>query len=401
MKKIIKKKFYSVMLSATLLASLIGCGKENENTDTEANVLENTKLALTDDEVIEYIKNNEDVLNQVINEFDGYDLSSDAEAKSTPERKELARKSYIEYKKFYDAIGKNQEDVNIMAEIINGNFEGYTSEEIDDALELIQMISFPDNFSQILNDCNAIKLGNELGDSDYFNPETDEYYVLPYPKLSEFIENQEAPGITIVENYEKLVEECIDELKKTGTYSDAMAKKVTEALVNQEEEEYASYTGQMDSSLNNEGITYVITATKLNLSNFTQMVNYNTSFAEGKNGKKYQLSARSDVNEEGYVESDKLLERDEYDNNEQEMPSDLASIVAYIESKLVPTKYKDGLCNLTNQIKKKAGNTDTSMIDLQKQKKMLLEKKKLYIGLLDDTLTEIKVYELTDTVYHM
>lgn len=356
MKKIIKKIFLPTMISATLLSSLTGCGKENKNQEVK-----------NANEIDKYIKDNEPVLQQENTEFDGYNISSNSEENTTDELGQISVKSYEEYNKFYTSIGVNQYDVIRMVNIINGNVKGYSEDEIYNSLALIQYILLSDNNIQLLDNCNAIKMQLE--------PLDDEMEIIYSPKISDLILDKE--NIENIIAYENLRDKLIDEIISTGTYSNEIACEITKATVEQEVNEYNSYKGNMDLSIINEGLEYVQTATKLSLCNLTQMVNPNSSFIKGENNDKYQLSPRTDVNEYGYIEADLFAVIYQLERDGKEIPSDMIKNRADIESRLISTKYMNGLCTLEDQLLTKAGYKKTSMLDLQKQKKELLELKKL------------------------
>lgn len=369
MSKIVKKRFYSIVLGATLLANLTACGKEEkiqkeeittEEITTEVNVS-------TEEEDIE-------------NDFD--DLT-----------KEFAKKNYVEYKKIYDdyeiyhEMGVSEYDIIAMINIINGKYEGYTQTEIQNALALSQYVMCPDNLMQLLDNVNAVKAG--------FKPSDKEFKIYPNSKISEYILNKDIKGIENIIIYENIREKLVDEVATTGTYSEATANEIRKALISQEKEEYDSYKGRMDSSLNDEGIEYLITVAKLSLCNLAQMVTPNSSFIEDENGDKYQISARSDVNEQGYIESDILNKSYQIERDGKELPEDIVIKVAEIESRLVSTKYINGLCTLTDQIKKKAGYTDVSILDFYRQKKALLSllEERLFYKEIENVLSENSKFE--------
>lgn len=343
MRKLVKK----LLLTTTIAASLTGCGKSNkeitseeittEEITTEAEVSEDTKLALTDEEVKQ----------QQLDEF--------------------AEQLYVEYKKFYDANKTDKETIKTMINIINGEEAGYSTEEINHALEIVQYSLYSDNLMQLLDNCNAKKMG--------FEPEDMQMEVLPTPKMSDFILDKETRSLDNLIAYEELRDALVDEILKTGTYSDETTKKISEALISQENAEYDEYKGDMDTSLSVEGIEYVLTAAKLYLCNLTQMVNPTSSYVEDKDGNQYQMSPRSDVNDQGYIESDVIAFVDQFRRNGEEVPTDLALKEKEIELKLVGTKYYNGLCTLLDQILKNAGYTDTLLLDtLKNKKKELLER---------------------------
>ena len=345
MKNKIRKIFLPTMLGASMLASLTGCGKKQpETTEVQETVQEETKLALTDEEIRENRKY------------------------------EIAEKTYTEYKQYYDYISVSREEVGALVDVINGDVEGYTKDQINDSLENIQYMLCSDNTLQLIDNCNAIKLG--------FEPYDSEVKALPIPKVSELlVDNQD---IDQVIKCEELWNEIYEEIIATGTYSEATAQKINEALVDQEVKEYDTNTGNMDSSLNNEGTEYAICAAKLSISNLAAAVNPTNPFVEGENGDKYQLYARSDVNEQGYIEADVLSTREQLERDGKELPIELELQVAEIEQRLVPTKYINGLCTLTSQLLKKAGyEDDISMRDLLKGLKDLVELKKQLLQLTD------------------
>ena len=348
MKKIVKKIFLPTMLGATLLSSLTGCGKENKEvkTDveittevtTEPYVSEDTKLAITDEEYANMMS-----------------------------KEEIVEKTYTEYKKFYDYSSVTKDEVKVMVDVINGDVEGYSEDQIKDSLALVQYALLSDNTYQLLDNSNAMKMG--------FEPFVEEMEIIPSPKVSELLLDQE--NIETIVKFETLRDELINEHIQTGTYSEEMANKIIKATIEQEVNEYDSYKGNMDSSLNNEETEYAITAAKLYLCNLAQMVNPTSSFIKSEDGMEYQLTARSDVNEQGYIEADVLNQIYQIESQGSEVPSDLVIKRAEIDSKLITTKYLNGTCTLEDQLLIKAGYKTTSMLDLQKQKKELLELKKL------------------------
>lgn len=348
MKKIVRKIFLPTMIGATLLSSLTGCGKENKEVKTteeittevttEPYVSEDTKLAITDEEYQEITT-----------------------------KEEIVEKTYNEYKKFYDYASVTKEEVKVMVDVINGDVEGYSEDQIKDSLALVRYALLSDNTSQLLDNSNAVKMGESI---------EEEFEVILSPKVSELLLDQE--NIDNIIAYENLRDELINEHIQTGTYSEEMAKKIIKATIEQEVNEYDSYKGNMDSSLNNEGTEYALTATKLSLCKLAQMVNPTSSFIKDEEGNEYQLNERSDVNEQGYIETDVLNQIHKIEVKGGEVPEDLIIKRAEIDSKVIYVKYYNGLCTLEDQLLTKAGYTKTSsMIDLQKQKKELLELKKL------------------------
>ena len=324
-----KKIFASAGLAATTVGTLASCGQvKKEEVTTEEKI---TQECITEDNVIE--------TNESVSEIT-----------------QIAKKSYTEYKKFYDNADVTEEEVEVMVNIINGNVEGYTKDQINDSLALIQYSLLSDNTLQLIDNCNAVKMNF---------PVDAEFTIIPSPKVSElFIDTD---GLENVVTFEELREELVNEVISTGNYSDTMQGKINEALVNQETKQYDSYKGNMDSSLNSEGKEYVITATKLSLTNLTQAVNPTSSFVKGEIDE-YQLSARSDINEDGYIESDVLAQIYMLEADGAEIPADLATKRAEIEMRLVGTKYINGLCTLNDQILK-AAKVETSLKDLYNQKR--------------------------------
>lgn len=341
MNNIVKRTFLTTMLSASLLASLAGCGKKNEKVETteavttEAQVAEDEQLAVSDADARVY------------------------------QKQEIVESTYGQYKEFYDQSKASKEDVKVMVDVINGDVEGYTKDQINDSLALAQYALLSDNTFQLLDNVNAVKNGFVI-DS--------EMKVVYSPKVSDLIINSD--NLDQIIKFEDLRDELVDEIVKTSTYSKKMANKITKATIDQEKGEYDNYEGDMDSSLNNEGIEYVIATAKYSLCNMAQMVNPNSSFISDKNDK-YQLSPRSDVNSEGYIESDIMAQINQLERSGTQIPTDLLLKKADIENRLVGTKYFNDMCTLTDQLLTKAGiDKQISMIDLQKQKKELLMKKK-------------------------
>lgn len=375
MKKIVKKIFLPTMLSTTLLVSLTGCKNSEEELsyedetqvqneinqmideqETETYVDEDTKLAITDEE---YERENQ--------------------------KQELANMSYQKYEEFYTNASVTMEDVRVMIDVINGDVEGYTKDQINDSLALVENALLSDNTMQALDNINAIKMG--------FEPMDKEMRIIKSPKISEMLLDQDS--IDNVVSFENLRDELINEIIETSTYSEETKEKITKAAIDQETMEYDTYTGDMDSSLNNEGTEFAITATKLSLCNLVQMVNPSSSFIKDENGNEYQISPRSDVNEQGYIESDILNQIYQIEMQGSEIPEDLILKRADIESRLISTKYLNGKCTLQDQLLTKSGYTDTSMLDLQKQKKALLEQK------LENILNENEMFDGYKLTFNM
>lgn len=327
-----KKILASTGLVATTLGTLAGCGQVKEELTTEEKI---TQEYVTEDTTIQ-IDETENTI------------------------KELAEKTYGEYKAFYDNANVTEEEVEVMVDVINGNVEGYTKDQINDSLALVQYALLSDNTLQLIDNCNAVKMNF---------PVNEEFTVIPSPKVSELFIDKD--GLENVIAFEELREELINEVINTGNYSNAMQTKINDALVSQEVNEYNSYNGNMDSSLNGEGKEYVITATKLSLTNLTIAVNPTSSFVKGEIDE-YQIAPRSDINDEGYIESDVLAQIYMLEADGTEIPADLATKRADIEMRLVGTKYINGLCTLNDQILK-AAKIETSLKDLYNQKKEILE----------------------------
>lgn len=341
-----KKILAGTGLAASTISALAGCGQTK--TDTNEELKQQIKK-----EVLVELENQEK--EEIISEDNTLQLTA-----TTNEIKELAQKSYTEYKAFYDYSNVTEEEVEVMVDIINGNVEGYTKDQINDSLALVQYALLSDNTLQLIDNCNAVKMNF---------PVDEEFTVIPSPKVSELFIDKD--GLENVTSFEELREELVNEVISTGNYSDSMQEKINSALVSQEVNEYDSYNGNMDSSLNGEGKEYVITATKLSLTNLTIAVNPTSSFVKGETDE-YQIAPRSDVNEQGYIESDILAQIYTLEAAGTEIPEDLALKRADIEMRLVGTKYINGLCTLNDQILK-AAKIETSLKDLYNQKKEILE----------------------------
>lgn len=324
MKKIIKKRIYPVMLSATLLASLMGCGKEEkittEEITTEANVSEDTELAISDEEL---------TLNN------------------------MAEKTYTEYKKFYDALSITKEQVNIMVKVYNGYYDGYSQDQIDDALANINRILLSDNVKQLLDNVNTRKYDGEApisADSDI----VEEMTVLPNPLIEDFSLNSEDQEIII--NYENLRDELVNDIKNTGTYSDSMVQKINNAVIEQEKNGYISES-------------YAAVCAQWQLCNLCQFVNPTSAVIKDSDDNEYQLAFKGYMNDEGYIESD--IENEYYTLIELNtpVPNSILSKFNKISEKVIFTKYSNKLKELEDSIKVNAISTiDTNEISEEENK---------------------------------
>lgn len=316
MKKIVKRVFIPTMLGSTILASLIGCKKEDKLTTeeittqeitTEANVSEDTELAITDEEL---------TLNN------------------------MAEKTYTEYKKFYDALSITKEQVNIMVKVYNGYYDGYSQDQIDDALANINRILLSDNVKQLVDNVNTRKYDGEAPikvSSDI----VDKMTVLPNPLIEDFSLN--SLDQEIVNNYENLRDELVNEITNTGTYSDSMVQKINNAVIEQEKRGYISGS-------------YGPVSAQWKLCELCQWVNPTTAVIKDSDGKEYQLAFKGYMNDKGIIESD--VENEYYTLIElgEPIPKDVLSRFNEISKKVIFTKYSYKLKELEDSIKENSIN---------------------------------------------
>lgn len=318
MRKIVRKIFLPTMLGATLLSSLTGCGKEEKLiteevttkkiTTEEINVSEDIELGISDEE---YIKN---------------------------QISDIAEKSYTEYRQFYDALSISKEEVVIMGNVIHGYYDGYSQDQIDDALALINHIYFPQNFEQLLDNCNTRKYKDYAPiDADNI---VDNMKVLPYPSIAEFyLEDSEDKNIIIA--YEQARNDIVNEITSTKTYSDSTVQKINNMVIEQEKNGYISES-------------YPVVAAQYQLCNFCQFVNPTTSVITDSNDTEYQLSSKGTINDEGYIESDIEAQYYTLVLNGEEVPEDLLSKFNEINDKLIYTKYDNKMVEIEKSIKNNA-----------------------------------------------
>ena len=312
------KKLRAMLAVGTMLgtASLTGCGKKEYVEPTTEITTEATTEAV----------NEEEIINQKINK--------------------LAEESYETYKATYDYYNMDLDDVITLVRVINDKNDGLSEEEISDNLGMIQMLSFTDNTYQVLDNVNLIKSGFVE------TMPAVEYY--PNVKLSKLIINEDSSVIEKVSEYEDLVNEVINEVATTGTYSEEMKNKVNAALIKQEEE-YNEFKGMMDSDEITQGTEYVLAVTKCSLCDLTSALNIDTCFVEDNQGFKLQIRPNTDYNEEGFVESDIIAKQLQMEMNGMELDEDTKNKVVEIQMRLVRTKYENDECTLQNEILNNAG----------------------------------------------
>lgn len=337
MKKIVKKGFYPVILGASLAATLVGCGKgekltteeitnekiTTEEKTTEANVPEDVELGISDKE---YNKN---------------------------ELSKMVEKTYTEYRQFYDALSISKEEVAIMVDVLNGYYDGYSEDQIDDALANINRILSSDNLKQLLDNVNTRKYEGDAPiavSSDI----VDKMTVLPFPNISEFSLTLNSEDLEIIANYEQLRSKLVNEIISTGTYSDSIVKEINRAVIEQEVKGYisGSYSG---------------VAAQSKLCGLCQLVNPTTPVITDSTGKEYQLSSKGYVNEEGYIESDEEAKYLTLIESGERVPDEILSKLKNV----IFIKYDNKSHELEESIKSNASYaTETNEVSEELNKKI-------------------------------
>lgn len=261
--------------------------------------------------------------------------------------KEVATNSYNSYPDFYNSITSSDnvtEEIETMINVINGNVEGLTMDEIDRSFALAEQIMYSDNLAQAIDNANAKK--NE----DIPNP-TNEVTVLTSPKISDFV-NGDTNVISNIQKYEALREKVSNELSSTGTYSESIAEEIRKAVIDMEVSEYNKGDSTMDNEVSNIGLQYANSLANLYLCTLCTKVspdmNYLNTGIKYSDGTDYiiQISSTPEEQEENlqvnlYGESASDTAKDAYARN---------------MAKLVPTKYLNTKCSLEIQLQQKAGH---------------------------------------------
>ena len=261
--------------------------------------------------------------------------------------KEVATNSYNSYPDFYNSITSSDnviEEIETMINVINGNVEGLTMDEIDRSFALAEQIMYSDNLAQAIDNANAKK--NE----DIPNP-TNEVTVLTSPKISEFV-NSDTNIVSNIQKYEALREQVSNELSSTGTYSESTAEEIRKAVIDMEVSEYNKGDSTMDNEVSNIGLQYANSLANLYLCTLCTKVspdmNYLNTGIKYSDGTDYiiQISSTPEEQEENlqvnlYGESASDTAKDAYARN---------------MAKLVTTKYLNTKCSLEIQLQQKAGH---------------------------------------------
>lgn len=281
--------------------------------------------------------------------------------------KEVATSSYNNYSNFYDSITSSEnvvEEIETMINVINGNVEGLTTDQIDRSFDLAEQIMYSDNLAQAIDNANAKK--NE----DIPNP-TNEVTVLTSPKISDFV-NSDTNIISNIQKYEELRDKVSNELLSSETYSDATAEEIRKAVIDMEVAEYNKGNSTMDNEQSNIGLQYANSLANLYLCTLCTKVspdmNYLNTGIKYSDGSDYiiQISSTPEEQEEN-------LQVNLYAENASDEAKD-----AYARNmaKLVSTKYLSTKCSLEIQLQEKAGNLISELkTRLNEQKLALLEEK--------------------------
>lgn len=322
-------------------------------------------------EIEESIKNNASV-----------SLVSETNEVSEEENAKLTNETYEQYKDFYDSRLVSKEDISIMVDIINGDVTKYNKSAIDQAKELVDEILFPSAMQEAIEDCN--------------NNKTISFSDSNIPKVTSMLISHEYTDN--LESYEASRDEIAKELATTGTYSDSIKKKINDSIIKQETTDFYEYTDYLESSVCNEGPEYILMAADLQRCNLGKLVNPETSFIKSDTDKyEYQVAPRTDKNEDGYIEKEIVDKYNELKSAGNDIPDDILEKYAIIKMELIQSKYEQQANEYYKLLLKKAGYADVSKLDLQKQKKAILEQFKFNIEL-ENVLAEnrmLKEYQLT------
>lgn len=342
--KFVYKKFLATVLIGTMLVGVSGCNNSKENKKditTEIPTTESTDVtteAISEEEIFE---------NQLV---------------------ELARNSYAEYTEFYESVNYTEEDVIKMTNVINDKVEGYTEKEIESALILVRQALLSDNIIVNINEYNNFSKKVEN--------------VIKLPHLSDLVVDSNINPIII--KFESLRDELIDELIENGSYSESIAKKIRKETVQMEIEEYAEDKGKMRSevALSKSGNLYVIAAAKMKMAHMCKVVSPKIIYLKSSNDRYIKINYTDE-------ETDILNKIANYNADSKKIPRDLYEKSIVIEESIIGTKYYDDTCTYTRQLKQEAGYSKASQIDILKQKKSLLEARKIYQ---DQLLTKAKSF---------
>lgn len=321
-------------------------------------ILENKKSEINNDTTIESTDGKES--NLIIN------------GKTT---RELAEESYIKYKDFYDTAisgrNVNVDEIDNMINIINDNVEGYSLDEINDSLALVQYILLSENTIQSLTNINSIKASN-LEENKGFSYELPEQCeTLVCPRISDFLVSSNI-NQDIIE-YENLRDELCKEIIETGTYSDDIADKIRQATIDMETSEYSKDIDEMTTELSSEGLSYTIAASNYSLAKLCAYATPFGNFIYKEGGAPLQISATKEERELSSIIlsgksgiSDEMIAQNELNRQ-----------------KLISTKYYETLCNLSVSILKNAGyyinesSNNTKIEKLKAEREILIEVIKL------------------------
>lgn len=304
--------------------------------------------------------------------------------------RELAEKSYNEYSEFYNSISSDPyiiNEIDTMINVINGNVDGLSREEIIDSLEMVNQILYSDNLSQNIDNVNTSKSSDEY----LYTPES--CTIISSPKMSDFIP-RESNIYSNVTEYEKLVSKMSEELRLTGTYSDELANEIRKSTIDMEVSNYNKDIDQMTGELSNEGLGYLQSAVNTARCSLCTKVTPYEHYLDTGNNFVIQISLtdeESDQNQQvitlGNAASDEAKEL--YTKN---------------QGKLISTKYIDSMCNFEESLLQKAGydiNYSSKILNEQKLVLLKLKREELLAKKIEEEVSKNKILENINVTFSM
>lgn len=283
---------------------------------------------------------------------------------------QLAEESYNTYKDFYDNVitGRNItiKEIDTMINVLNDNVEGYSQDEIKDSLRLIQEIYLSGNLVQSIDNVNA----QNNPDVPYI-PDSCPTYMAP--KVSDFISPSNVNDNII--KYEQIRDELTNEIILTGTYSEDMANRIRNAILDMEIDEYNKDIDGITTEISSEGLRYAAIAANYSLAKLGPLVTPNASYLYREGEISIQIALTPEQND---LESAILMSS----NN---LSDDIILQNAKNKEQLITTKYIRSLCNIEVLILQNAGySTDDLISSLNEEKETLLYLKSFNEGFLKE-----------------
>lgn len=246
-RKLKKKSLKKVLLAFSLATSLLtGCGKKDEAYEDSYKVESTTTEAVS--EQVAPVDNLDDKIETMANE------------------------SFNKYNKYFTSTNEFEsknytvDDVRNMILLLNGKYDGLTSEEVFAVYNLVDDIVYPFDLQTEINTLDLLEERN----ADY--NESEHVQIERYPKLSDYILDDEDSVKEELAKIEEIRDYVAADIYKNHTYKnvkDLVNKKVVDMFHNENQADMSAESDNID----NAGKMFALTSAKGDILRLTQGIN--------------------------------------------------------------------------------------------------------------------------------